>query len=336
MFLKNLLCITAIIVNCSSVSASSAAVTPQAAIIYRQAQEADKKQLLGLLDIAATQEQDRLVILPEKFRAGALEDQIRKGQIFVAQAADKIVGFKKLYVIEDPAKLTEMLAEEICALGPLPSRSHIDPAFAYHYTDKGEQAVPSSLVLNPSRDTAIYTGSDFTLKDYRGQGINSRLVQHALATHQASVLEAIKRKQSTQLLMLYGVTIENQGRSPALAKAFRQFLNGLYGKTEVNRVELNAFRAVKPSFDPKAQECVPLPAEQSVPGYGCVLNFPVPEPSLNGTTRQRSNAVGTATGLPSELSDMVAEYAYPYVQESVDLGAHERPFDPNIDSCSIA
>src|SRR3990170_3490170 len=79
---------------------------------YRQANEADVPTLLALLEHASNDDRNKIVILPEPFRAAALQSAIKKERLFVATTDGAIIGYKKLFLISDQEEKNQLLQDE--------------------------------------------------------------------------------------------------------------------------------------------------------------------------------------------------------------------------------
>jgi GNAT superfamily N-acetyltransferase len=128
-------------------------------IEYRKANIDDVPGLLDLINNYAIKDNDKIVILPEKFRANYIKELIEEEKIFVAMQTStssfpektEIIGYKKLFLFTDKDELDSTLINE------LHCKELLDVNGAF-----------------------IYDGSDFTHPDYRGRGINSNLTLFAL------------------------------------------------------------------------------------------------------------------------------------------------------------
>ena len=259
-------------------------------IEFRQATHDDVGDLLNLIEAEGIKDRDKIVILPKIFRQGAIEGTIAQQRMFIArdQQTGKLVGYKKLFVMEDQEEQVSTLANEIRCAGDGSIMTHagsfdID-GYGYSATDTDER------VTYKAEDLYLYNGGDFTHPEYRGNGLNKRLTDAALALVKQGVCAAIKQQAVRNLVMVYGLTEANAGNAPAdradrtssIVRSFVPFAQQVqqecYPDTPRCAVVRNyRYRAFMPTFDLDATECRPLPDEQSVPGYGCALIYPLDE-----------------------------------------------------------
>jgi len=81
--------------------------------------------------------------------------------------------------------------------------------------------------------------------------------------------------------MIFGLTQANAGdepglpgdRTPSIARSFAQFIKTIDQPTEPIIFTHNRYTAFMPTFDPKSETCRPLPDDQSIAGFGCVLSY---------------------------------------------------------------
>lgn len=219
-------------------------------VVYRHATIEDILDLLACIDaIEESPDVHNLVVLPKKFRANALRNAIEEQRLFVAYHGDRLVGFKKMYVVPQE-ELHELLHDEIrctCAA-----------------------SVDGDPVHTQQADLCyIYTGGDYTDPAYRHDGacnlgfsVNNELFNYAFETLDIPV--------DQKIALVFGVTNANAGdsilapfcRPQSIKKSFERMRG--HQCTQVSR-----YHAEKPTFEAEAQKCVPL--EQGVPGYGYVL-----------------------------------------------------------------
>lgn len=246
---------------------------------YRTAKEKDVPGLLKLMNEQAINDRTKIVILPERFRQAALEKAIEMGRLFVAtQPDDTVVGYKKLFLLDDEDEKQGILSDEIRCIG-----SQAECTYA-GYADASGALIPdrSDTTVDPSMySTCIYNGGDFTAPAHRAQGINSQLTDTAL-TLIAPYVRAYARKQTSKVIsMVFGLTQANAGdqpgqsgdRTPSIARSFARFIGKVDQPTKPISFAHSRYTAFMPTFDSKAEECRPLPDDQSITGYGCVLSY---------------------------------------------------------------
>ena len=241
---------------------------------YRQANEADVPTLLALLEHASNDDRNKIVILPEPFRAAALQSAIKKERLFVATTDGAIIGYKKLFLISDQEEKNQLLQDEIRCIGPralLTYAGRIDHAGQLH-------DLPPTHVDPRIYTTCIYNGGDFTALSHRGNGVNRELTNYALRAVLHDTQEHVQTHQADAITMVYGLTEANAGqepgkspdRTPSIAKSFQTFVNKM--GVPVETTDHYRYRAFMPMFDPASTALRPLPDEQSIAGFGCVLS----------------------------------------------------------------
>lgn len=237
----------------------------------------DTEAVVSLINNHAAREASGLlVIVPEKFRTDYIKSLINHGQLFVALRGETIVGIKKLF-IPDEQKVKELLYSEL----------RVNPANqlvkGYFTADNQLHAINSSDTAyhNPT-DTYIYTGLDYTHPIYRGMRINYILYTISLKSTRRAIIDSIVKNKSARLHMLYGLVKKNGpndgtgGRTPSILQAFRRFIATLGVKfNDTDPIEFHSYRAHMPTFDPKSEELIPLPDNNSIEGCGCVLTYTI-------------------------------------------------------------
>lgn len=270
-------------------------------ITYRQATQTDVEPLLDLINFEAANEKNKIVILPKLFRKSALEESIKKGRYFVAAIDSRydkamIVGFKKLYCITDLKELVDLLTNELRAVGTPISCGTLATKLAKN----SKKLLYTSKLVNTEVSTKdatyIYDGGDFTHHKYRNKGHNTNLTEFALKHIKSIVLDDIAAKKSKQLFIAYGLTNANSGinfmdgRTPSIAKLFIQFANSItnaFNLESPSMLVCRRYPAFMPTFDPNSQKCIPLSDENSVPGYGYLLEAPLKPNKLYNTQEFR-------------------------------------------------
>ncbi len=216
---------------------------------------------------------DSLVILPERFRREYIDSLIRKNRLFIAHQNQKVIGIKKLFVIDNVQEREEILNSEIRA-----TRSNLLVQGVFT-PDNQFQPFDATAKYDP-KDVYIYTGLDYTQPDFRGQGINGFLYAFACNTIKDEVRKYIDLYHPHAIHMLYGLVKKNgphggiEGRTPSILASFRAMLQALGLATD--KITFHSYQAYMPTFDPEAQKCVPLPDDKSIEGSGCVLTYNIP------------------------------------------------------------
>lgn len=242
-------------------------------------------KLVNLINTHACKADKQIVVVPEDFRHGYIEHGVHSNRFFVAQENknEEVVGFKKLFLVNDQQELDNLLRNEIrCIDGKLLAQGIIN---LNGYTQEPSDSDAAQHIYE-SPITYIYNGADFTQEAYRGQGINSALTMHALESILGDVIDHAHKHESDYIAMLFGLTDDNAGaqedilagRSRSILKLFDAFAQQYSHKTEAaapSTMLAARYLAFKPSFDPKSKLCVPLPDDQSIKGCGCVLAFKI-------------------------------------------------------------
>lgn len=245
-------------------------------VICRPAQKEDIQQLLELINTQAVYDRDKIVILPKKFRAMSLAAGIDKNRYFVAEVDGKIIGYKKLFLLNDEAEKEEVLTNEIRCVN-----NEQNCAFAGLIDTNGVFHGDGAEHFHNCYDLCIYNGGDFTTSAYRGKGINTQLTNYALLSLADRVKQQIQEKNISAITLLFGLTQANAGqypgapsdRTPTIVKSLRTFLNAIEGEHNTCVLRYYRYHAFMPTFDLDSQECKPLADEYSVRGFGCVLAY---------------------------------------------------------------
>lgn len=244
---------------------------------YRKAEEADLHKVLALINQQAVYDSDKIVILPRDFREKSILGAIDKKRLFVACDNDRIVGYKKLFLLNDEKEKQEILSDELRCLGKKAVCSYsgiIDDKNVFIQTKNFSPLIDAYT-------SYIYDGADFTLSSYRCKGINSTLTTKALEYNLDMIQKHIDDHASKCISLVYGITQDNAGeivgvypdRTPSILKSFKKFISVLEKRNDPISLEHYRYEARKPTFDPESKECKPLPDEQSIPGFGCVLTY---------------------------------------------------------------
>lgn len=250
-------------------------------ITFQLASEQHLDAVVQLINEHACKEQDKIVILPERFRRGYLLQAIKDKRLFLALAGTKIIGYKKLFVMTDDKELHDILANEFRCKGTNPASVGSLSIHSFDTLEEQVNHVTDPAMLN-DLTTYVYNGSDFTHPDYRGNRINERLTCYALQNISKNTAALMQRANSTGLALAYGLTYDNAGdeqqllggRSRSIVRSYLSFLKDIVQQNryeEPTELVLSRYYACKPSFDPQDIECRPLDDSKSIPGYGCLI-----------------------------------------------------------------
>jgi len=267
-----------------------AAMEENALITYRRATQEDVGSLLYLINTHAIHDNDKIVVVPEKFRQSALEEDIQKKKIYIAQKNDtnEIIALKKLYRIDTEEEYKDITRNEIRCKGKAKSCVGVYDIGLYKHENPPLVSFRMNQMFAPqykfSNSCPLYFGGDFTTPSERGKKINSQLTHKAFELIKDDVIQAIKAKNDnlTSLVLLYGLTKTNAGennginRTPSIVKTFIPFAREVQKKCNLggkNSVTHARYHSCMPTFDPNSEEYKPLPEEQCVLGYGNVLHF---------------------------------------------------------------
>ena len=274
-----------LIISTLTVTLGLCAMEHEQPYTYRLAHLDDIPSLLTLINTQAVRDCDKIVILPERFRELALTDAITNKRIFVVEdEAHTIIAYKKLFIVSDKDELCSMLKNELRCDGTISA----DAGLLHVSTGLFIPDV-NTVTHYPSSNTYLYDGADFTHPFFRGRGINKRLTETALNSVKEDVLTTINNQRSKELVLLYGLTKANagqaphQGRTTSIAQLFGSFVSSLFGQIhnplkvrQNNLLALRRYDAYMPTFDHQSSDCVPLPDNQAVPGYGYTLSYALP------------------------------------------------------------
>lgn len=254
---------------------------------YRQATINDASAVVDLINRHAIQDDNKIVIVPERFRLAYVESAIKEGRLFLACHNGQVIAYKKLFCITNTEERDDILNNELrfketnlIAYGRISSIDNERPQFI----------APERMtrIASSPTTTFIYSGADFTHPDHRGQGINGALTKHALNATSETILKHLLDKKSAHIAFVYGLTQENagkednvlDGRTRGIVKQILPFFQRLIETPDndtSSELLLSRYLAFKPSFDPHATECKPLSDEKSIPGYGCLIAYALKE-----------------------------------------------------------
>lgn len=242
---------------------------------YRFACKEDLSELLRLQKRAEADAQ-KLVLLPEKYRPDALMSAINKKMLFVVEHGEALVGFKKLYLVNDSEKQS-LLHDEIRCVGEQARcvfNGAIDMQGAFFET-------VDPIVFDMHRTPIIYNGADYTEPEHRGHGVNQILTNSALSLIASQVAAAMQKNKADEVTMVYGLTESNAGevgsrldRTRGICKSFRQFMVSHAQARASDPVLYARYRAFKPTITEGSDGNLQVSSDaDSVPGFGCVLSM---------------------------------------------------------------
>lgn len=179
---------------------------------FRAAGPRDAEDILRLVD-SEEDLRERLMIPPRAFRREWILKKIRLG-LWLAEAAAapsaneaaqyRLVGMKTLYFLTDPEEKEKTLRDELRILS---SAALETSAFAMDHSSKRRSPSPVSL---PPDSMYLYSGSDFTISEYRRRGINKQLTQFAMATLVEDISKRLDSTGTATLACVCGVVLENK------------------------------------------------------------------------------------------------------------------------------
>src|SRR5438105_9121361 len=239
---------------------------------------ASQNDIQGLVDITqqisnSDIDCQKVVVLPIQFQEPSIRKNVELKRLFIAKQTsnDQIVGYKKLFVIQDEQELRDIRENEIRCTGLLAKK--VDSALIQiHIAFK--RISRKQMFFSSSSDLYLYTGADYVLPEYRQRGINTLLYDCAFNRLQNKLTKIKKAKNSRRVILLYGLTYLNDyddegngtSRTPSIAKAFYNFLKQAH--INVSEFSHHRYRAFMPTFDLHARECIPLSDDKSIRGYG--------------------------------------------------------------------
>lgn len=268
--------------NSTFVEACLKNITPVGfACSYKQAALNDVEKILSLMNDEAVRDAGKIVIVPKKFREGAIQKAVEEERMFVAtDSLERIVAYKKLYIVPKDEK-KDLLESEIRCLG---NDSKLVDEGLYvplnDYTKRLRLSIINQVVYDQN-DLMIYTGSDFTHPKCRNQGISTQLTAFAFSTLLSKVKDLLQEQDLKRIHLAYGLTASNdsvdgfdgKGRTPGIVKTFGSFLENV-GLKDAGLYHCR-YKAWMPTFDPESEICVPLPDESSIAGFGNVITVKI-------------------------------------------------------------
>ena len=243
------------------------------AMEYRIADERDHDQILNLINEHAVKDYKKIVIVPKLFRPDFVRGNIAARRLFVASSDKGIVGYKKLYLMSDHAERESVLKDELRCMGA-------NPVYKGFVDESGSVSLDDTVTPD-DYGVCIYDGGDYTLPAYRGRGINTALTNASLDSFRPDVTAALTASAAKMLTLVYGITQANAGEKPgatgdrtrSISRSFMHLIKSLEHRSDPIVLKHFRYTAFMPTFDSESTECVPLPDDQSVPGYGCVLSY---------------------------------------------------------------
>ncbi len=282
-------------------------------ISYELAKEDDIPDLIAIMDNYSQDDRNKLLVLPEPFRTQSLASAIEKKRIFVARdtrldTEQNIVSFVKVFVIKNDEEKNRILGDE---LRIIPTATHEAPDliecgyYKANYNENQEldevydfsnDIGKTKMRFSPrrsarlfdthDRQTILYLGSAYTIAKkgsitYRGHGISTILEKKALKRIHGDILTDIREKDSTDIIMLYGL-VEANKETLLHARDFMATMQYIRASLKLENFNLNSqakldyymYRAYKPAFTvTENQELQILPDDHAdtKPGYGCLL-----------------------------------------------------------------
>lgn len=254
---------------------------------FRAARQEDVFNLVSLMNEQGIQDSDKIVVVPRIFREQYFQHAIDKGQVFVAvDQAGQIVAYKKLFQVINVQEKQAVLFNEIRAKDENLDAVDLLPIIGNGTGLKEEVSRNDFVTVDVHSDVVLYNGGDFTHCDYRNKGLNSMLTATAFNSVVSPVVkdvDALSSNSFRNIVLLFGLTKENacdkagdgliHGRTSGILKQFKKYVQAVAKESDcriVDNLGIARYRAFKPSFNPDSQECIPLPDEKSIPGFGYV------------------------------------------------------------------
>jgi hypothetical protein len=250
-------------------------------LLFHKATQSDVASLLKVINEQAIEDSAKIVILPKKFRQGALESDIAKNRVYCVtkSESDEVIAFKKLFIIDDAEEHQKITHDEIRCHG---EKSNVVDVHMIYNSGQATSFFPS---FNADDSVSIYFGGDYTVPDYRNQKVNSSLVKYAFEDIKNDVVKAVQSKKAPNIVLLYGLTTTNSGegedensidRTPSIIRAFKPFVKEIAAQTNHSKDIIlyhSRYIAYMPTFDADSTVCKPLPDKHAIQGYGNVLLF---------------------------------------------------------------
>lgn len=246
---------------------------------YSQAFLPDLEPLVLLVKNIGTQDPDdlkKVVKLPEQFIPLSLEQDINLNKLFIATLGQKIVGFKKLFILNNQKESDEILANEIRCIGDAATLVDFS-IILYNYNFLREPVYKKNVEFKKEEsDLTVYTGADYVIPELRKKNIAKGLYAHSLSTVFSSINFALYKR----LVLVYGLSqfndfneqSEGVSRTPYIVASVMLALSKL--NLSINKeIQHYRFKSIMPQFIKNSQSLVLLPDEKGIPGFGNVLVF---------------------------------------------------------------
>ena len=186
---------------------------------FRHARLEDISKISDIYDADMTEEdKEKLIVPPLKMVLQTLENNIKKRRIFVAVdcITEEIVSFVKLFPVFYLNELRRILHSELRSSSLRTDRTllrhgihRIFPLnlFAPLNIESLDSKYPikDEILLTGNTNIALYFyyGSTFTLTEYRGQGINTALINFAFNTYMKSTICILQaNNQINQIILM--------------------------------------------------------------------------------------------------------------------------------------
>lgn len=220
---------------------------------FRQATCGDIDEICGLYEKFTNDDYQKLVVFPPQIRREKIAETITHNKLFVAYDDNNIVGFVKLFPIENVHENQNILSEEL-SLNQIPlfnGSGILTEKVIGEYSQQLEFSEPhiseaerSSLIAGAADCLYIYYGGAYTIPEYRNSCINSQLIHFALAN---IVQSQYLQKRFSHIAMIYGQVEANQHKQ-GMIRIFAHEIMQFYSLENVQIFYLVCI-ARKPNFD---------------------------------------------------------------------------------------
>jgi hypothetical protein len=190
------------------------------AISFRPAEIRDVDSICKLHCQFTADDYKRLVVYPQEIRRNKVINLIDNNRLFVACNNENIIGFIKLFVIENMQEKINILVEELalankpysngrCIVG---SSDLLDYARQLIFSGSGLNEETCLKLANGTNECLyIYYGGAYTIPEYRNSCVNSQLISFALDKILSTYLSIHKLNDSLKYAaFVYGQIEENQ------------------------------------------------------------------------------------------------------------------------------